>query len=645
MEGADGQGALRRLPLRWVLVESISDLADRSSCGTQLDLNLVMATVNGSGSQSANLTLTRALFEMGLGVAPKNVFPSNIEGLPTWFFLRATEAGHLAGRRQADLLVALNRATYQQDLRRLLPGGVLVYEQAFGEPGPLAPAGLTAYPVPFAKLAKEAVTDPDLRKYLTNMIYVGVVAAILGIPESALEAALQRQFRRKPKAVGTNLEAIGIGRAYFQENLEKLDRLRVRPARATTGKLLLEGNQMMALGALMGGCTVFAWYPITPSSSVAEHLTSLAERVRVDPQTGERRIAIVQAEDELAAAGMVVGAGWAGARAMTATSGPGISLMAEFVGLAYYAEIPAVIADVQRVGPSTGLPTRTMQGDLSFAYTLSHGDTRHPILLPGSVLEAYTMTQEAFDMADRLQTPVFVLSDLDLGMNLWMSNPPHYPERGFDRGKVLKVEDLQRLGKFERYRDLDGDGIAARTLPGTPHPLAAYFTRGSGHDEAARYTESEEVYPRVMERLRHKLEAAIETLPQPQAEDDAEARVGLLAYGSSDPAVVEARERLRRGGLATSYLRLRSVPPGRAVAEFLERHERVYLVEQNRDAQMLQILRMELPSRLTEKIRPILHFDGFPLFAADLVSALTAAEAHPDQAVADRGLVGVAEVN
>jgi 2-oxoglutarate ferredoxin oxidoreductase subunit alpha len=625
-------------------VEPNPDLGASPLRATQLDLNLVMATVNGSGSQSANLTLTRALFEMGLGVAPKNVFPSNIEGLPTWFFLRATEAGHRGGRRQADLLVALNRATYQQDLSRLCPGGVLVYEQAFGEPGPLAPSGLTAYPVPFAKLAKEAVADPDLRKYLTNMIYVGVVAEILDIPQAALEAALGRQFQRKPKAISANLEAIGIGRTYFQENMEKRDQLRVRPGRATVGKLLLEGNQMMALGALMGGCTVFAWYPITPSSSVAEHLSSLADRFRVDPATRERRIAIIQAEDELAAAGMVVGAGWAGARAMTATSGPGISLMAEFVGLAYYAEIPAVLADIQRVGPSTGLPTRTMQGDLTFVYTLSHGDTRHPILLPGSVLEAYTMTQEAFDLADRLQTPIFVLSDLDLGMNLWMSSPPPYPERGFDRGKVLKVEDLQRLGKFERYRDLDGDGIAARTLPGTPHPLAAYFTRGSGHDEAARYTESEEVYPRVMERLRHKLEAAVESLPQPQLEEDPGASFGLLAYGSSDPAVAEARETLRQMGLPTAYLRLRSVPPGRAVAEFLKRHERVYLVEQNRDAQMLQILRMELPPQLTQGIRSILHFDGFPLFAADLVSALLAAEARPAEAAGTPDLVGAGEV-
>ena len=601
-------------------------MADQPLASDPLDLNLVMATVNGSGSQSANLALTRALFEMGLGVAPKNIFPSNIEGLPTWFFLRATEAGHLGGRRQADLLVALNRATYPQDLGRLRPGGVLIYEQAFGDPGSGGPEGLVPYPVPFAKLAKEAVADPDLRKYLTNMIYVGVVAEVLGIPQEALTAALERQFRRKPKAVASNLEAIGIGRAYFREMFGSSASLRVRPAETAGRRMLLEGNQMMALGALMSGCTVFAWYPITPSSSVADHLTALAERTRVDPKTGERRIAIVQAEDELAAAGMVVGAGWAGARAMTATSGPGISLMAEFVGLAYYAEIPAVIADIQRVGPSTGLPTRTMQGDLLFTYTLSHGDTRHPVLLPGSVLEAYTMTQDAFDLADRLQTPVFILSDLDLGMNLWMSEPPPYPQRGFDRGKVLRVEDLQRLSRFERYRDVDGDGIAARTLPGTPHPLAAYFTRGSGHDEGARYTESEEVYPRVMARLRHKLEAGIERLPQPKLEVDPGAEVGIIAYGSSDAAVVEAREELRRLGLPTAYLRLRSVPPGRAVSEFLAQHERVYLVEQNRDAQMLGLLRMELPPELTGRIRPLLHFDGFPLFADDVVEMLAERE-------------------
>ncbi|MGH7693163.1 MAG: 2-oxoacid:acceptor oxidoreductase family protein, partial [Candidatus Dormibacteria bacterium] len=393
-----------------------------------VDLNVVASTVNGSGSQSANLVLTRAVFAMGIPVAPKNLFPSNIEGLPTWFYLRANSRGYRAGRRRADLLVALDRATFSADLGRLEPGGVLVYEEAFGEPELQAGAAAHLYPVPFAKLAKAAVPDPDLRKYLTNIIYVGVVAEILGIPDGALEEALRYQFRSKPKAIASNREAIGLGRDYFRSHLNKTDDLVLRPQKRETGELLLEGNQTAALGAIMGGCTVLAWYPITPSSSLAEHLIGLADRYRTDPETGERRIAVIQAEDELAAAGMVLGAGWAGARAMTTTSGPGISLMAEFVGLGYYAEIPGVFVDIQRVGPSTGLPTRTMQGDVSFAYTLSHGDTRHPVLLPGTVLECYQFLQQAFDLADQLQTPVFVLSDLDLGMNLWMSEPLPYPD-------------------------------------------------------------------------------------------------------------------------------------------------------------------------------------------------------------------------
>ncbi|MHB8393980.1 MAG: 2-oxoacid:acceptor oxidoreductase subunit alpha [Candidatus Dormibacteria bacterium] len=597
-----------------------------------MDLNLVMATVNGSGSQSANLVLTRALFAMGVPVAPKNIFPSNIEGLPTWFFLRATSAGHLAGRRKANLLVALNRATYAQDVARVERGGVLVFEQAYGDPAPEQGAELITYPVPFGRLAKEAASDPDLRKYLTNMIYVGVVAEILGLPEEALESALSRQFRGKPRALPENRAAIQLGRSYFRENLTERSALKVRPLDQTQGKLLLEGNQAVALGALMGGCTVFAWYPITPSSSVADHLSSLADRMRVDPSTGERRIAVVQAEDELAAAGMVIGAGWAGARSMTATSGPGISLMAEFVGLAYFAEIPSVFVDIQRVGPSTGLPTRTMQGDLSFTYTLSHGDTRHPILLPGTVLEAYSFAQMALDLAERIQTPIFVLSDLDLGMNLWMTDPPPYPDQPFDRGKVLREEELKGMARFERYRDLDGDGIAARTLPGTRHPLAAYFTRGSGHDEAARYTESEEAYPRVMDRLRRKLESAVGLLPQPVEGHEAAAEIGIIAYGSSDAAVAEARSDLSALGTETGYLRIRSLPPGPSVAQFLSRHQRVYLVEQNRDAQMLQILRSELDPSLTGRIRSVLHYDGFPLFAADVLHKIREGEGeHADQ--------------
>ncbi|MGH7667134.1 MAG: 2-oxoacid:acceptor oxidoreductase subunit alpha [Candidatus Dormibacteria bacterium] len=599
-----------------------------------VDLNLVASTVNGSGSQSANLVLTRAVFAMGIPVAPKNLFPSNIEGLPTWFYLRANSRGYRAGRRRADLLVALDRATFSADLGRLEPGGVLVYEEAFGEPELEAGAAAHLYPVPFAKLAKAAVPDPDLRKYLTNIIYVGVVAEILGIPDSALEEALRYQFRSKPKAIASNREAIGLGRDYFRSHLNKTDDLALRPQTRDTGELLLEGNQTAALGAIMGGCTVLAWYPITPSSSLAEHLIGLADRYRTDPETGERRIAVIQAEDELAAAGMVLGAGWAGARAMTTTSGPGISLMAEFVGLGYYAEIPGVFVDIQRVGPSTGLPTRTMQGDVSFAYTLSHGDTRHPVLLPGTVLECYQFLQQAFDLADQLQTPVFVLSDLDLGMNLWMSEPLPYPDRGFQRGKVLHRKDLEGMEHFERYRDVDGDGVPWRTLPGTAHPLAAYFTRGSGHDEAARYTESEETYTRVMDRLARKLDRGRELLPDPLL-DGHGAALGILAYGSSHHAVVEARDLLGEAGLDTDYLRLRALPTTAAAADFVREHRRVYVVDQNRDGQMYQLLQVELGPELAGRLRSVRHYDGLPLFAADLVEAIGAKE---------RAAVGLSEV-
>jgi 2-oxoglutarate ferredoxin oxidoreductase subunit alpha len=606
-----------------------------------VDLNLVASTVNGSGSQSANLVLTRAVFAMGIPVAPKNLFPSNIEGLPTWFYLRANSAGYRAGRRRADLLVAMDRATFQADIARLEPGGVLVFEEAYGAPELEDGVPPHLYPVPFAKLAKESIPDPDLRKYLTNMIYVGVVAEILGIPESALEQALTQQFHSKPKALAANREAITLGRDYFRSNLTKTDGLQLRPLDATDGQLLLEGNQAAALGAIMGGCMVLAWYPITPSSSLAEHMIGLADRYRIDPETGERRMATIQAEDELAAAGMVLGAGWAGARAMTTTSGPGISLMAEFVGLGYYAEIPGVFVDIQRVGPSTGLPTRTMQGDVSFAYTLSHGDTRHPVLLPGTVLECYEFLQLAFDLADQLQTPIFVLSDLDLGMNLWMTGELPYPGQGFKRGKVLHKQDLEGMQRFERYRDVDGDGVTWRTLPGTEHPLAAYFTRGSGHDEAARYTENEETYARVMDRLARKLETGRDLLPAPLLEGST-AEVGIIAYGSSHHAVVEARALLAEDGLETDYLRLRALPSAAAVAEFVAGHARVYVVEQNRDGQMLQILQVELGAELAGRLRSVRHYDGLPLFATDLVEALRRSEGTAPQGALQQPTAGVA---
>jgi 2-oxoglutarate/2-oxoacid ferredoxin oxidoreductase subunit alpha len=593
------------------------------------DLTIQAATVNGSGSQTANLILTRAIFHMGIPVAPKNVFPSNIEGLPTWYQLRVTPEGHMARRDQVDILIAFNVATWHPDLRTVRPGGVVVHEEAFSKAD--ARTDVTYYPVPFAKLAKTKIQNDTLRKQLANMIYVGVVAGLLGIPWEALDHAVKRQFLSKPKAVQVNLDAIKVGFDYWQDNFSKQDPYRLEPMTgAVDGKVLVEGNQAAALGALMGGVTVAAWYPITPSSSLCENLIAYSDRFRTDPATGEKRIAVVQAEDELAALGMAIGAGWAGARAMTSTSGPGISLMAEFAGLGYYAEVPVVIFDIQRIGPSTGLPTRTSQADIGFAYTLSHGDTKHLVLLPGTVEECYEFARDAFDYADRFQTPVFVLSDLDLGMNLWMTPEFKYPDKPFDRGKVLTKADLERLaGEWARYRDADGDGVPYRTLPGTDHPAAGYFTRGSGHDEHARYTESAEAYAANMDRLLRKLETARAALPAPVIDETAKSPVGLIAFGSTHAAVVEARQALVAEKRPVDYLRVRALPLSQQVEEFVARHDRVYVVEQNRDGQIYDLIRLALPPALVGRLRSIRHYDGQPIPADAIIEPLLESEAVP----------------
>ncbi len=591
------------------------------------NLTIQAATVNGSGSQTANLVLTRAIFHMGIPVAPKNVFPSNIEGLPTWYQLRITPQGYMARSDRVDILVAFNAATWREDLKTVRPGGVIIHEESYSTAD--ARTDVVYYPVPFAKLAKAKIASDTLRKQLANMIYVGVVAGVLGIPWESLEHGVKRQFLAKPKAVQVNLDAIKVGLDHYQDTFSKQDAYRLEPMTdAVEGKVLVEGNQAAALGALMGGVTVAAWYPITPSSSLCEYLIAYADRFRTDSKTGEKRIAVVQAEDELAAVGMAIGASWAGARAMTSTSGPGISLMAEFAGLAYYAEVPVVIFDIQRIGPSTGLPTRTSQGDISFAYTISHGDTKHLVLLPGSVEECYEFGRDAFDYADRFQTPVFVLSDLDLGMNLWMTPAFKYPEKPFDRGKILNKEDLDRLsGEWGRYQDVDGDGVAYRTLPGTDHPAAGYFTRGSGHDEHARYTEGADVYARNMDRLSRKFETARKALPAPVVDESAKSSVGLIAYGSTDAAVREARERLAAAGRSVDYLRIRALPLSADVAGFVERHETVYVVEQNRDGQMFDLIRLSLPAELVGRLRSVRHYNGQPIPAEAITEPLLQSEA------------------
>jgi 2-oxoglutarate ferredoxin oxidoreductase subunit alpha len=591
------------------------------------DLTIQAATVNGSGSQTANLVLTRAIFHMGIPVAPKNVFPSNIEGLPTWYQLRITPEGYMARSDKVDVLIAFNVATWHEDLKSVRPGGVVIHEEVFSTTD--ARTDVTYYPVPFAKLAKAKIQSDTLRKQLANMIYVGVVAGLLGIPWEALEHGVKRQFLVKPKAVQVNLDAIKVGYDYWQDNFSKTDPYRLEPMTGKVeGKALVEGNQAAAIGALMGGATVVAWYPITPSSSLCEYLIAYSDRFRIDPATGEKRISVVQAEDELAAVGMAIGAGWAGARSMTSTSGPGISLMAEFSGLAYYAEVPVVIFDIQRIGPSTGLPTRTSQADIGFVYTLSHGDTKHIVLLPGTVEECYEFGRDAFDYADRFQTPVFVLSDLDLGMNLWMTPEFKYPEKPFDRGKVLSKEDLDRIkGEWGRYRDVDHDGITYRTLPGTDHPAAGFFTRGSGHDEQARYTESAQAYARNMDRLLRKLETARHELPAPVVDETTGSSSGLIAFGSTDSAVTEARQDLAAAGKPIDYLRLRALPLSDEVVAFISRHERVYVVEQNRDGQLYDLIRLALPAALVDRVRSIRHYNGQPIPAAAITEPLLATEA------------------
>ena len=594
------------------------------------DFTIRVATVNGSGSQSSNLVLTNAIFRMGVPVAPKNVFPSNIEGLPTWFDVRVTSKGYRCRTRDVDVLVALNGATWQQDVAGVKPGGAVVHEATYPLTNETQRDDLTYYGVPFVALAKEHFGDKgDLRKYLMNMIYVGALAHLLEIPTETVEEGLRAQFRSKASAVEGNMQAVMVGYDYARDNLEKRDKYVLeRMSGKTDGYLFMEGNRAAALGCVMGGCTVAAWYPITPSSSLCEYFIQYCDKYRLDPETKERNVAIVQAEDELAAAGMVFGAGWAGARAMTSTSGPGISLMAEYAGYGYYAEIPGVIFDVQRAGPSTGLPTRTMQGDVAFAYTLSHGDTKHIVLLPATVREAYELAMEAFDLADRFQTPVFVLSDLDLGMNSWMTKPLPYPKKPFDRGKVLAAEDLSSMKSWGRYRDVDKDGIPYRTLPGTQHPNAGFFTRGTGHDEEARYSEQPDVWQRGLDRLLRKLETARTSVPAP-AVDDKNHPVAILAYGTTHHAVVEARDKLKDAGLEVDYMRVRALPLSPEVATFVKRHERVYVVEQNRDGQLYAILRTELPTHLIGKLESICHYNGVPIDAHVIVDPVLEAERTP----------------
>jgi 2-oxoglutarate ferredoxin oxidoreductase subunit alpha len=588
------------------------------------DFSIQIATVNGSGSQSANLVLLKSIFRMGIPVSGKNLFPSNIAGLPTWYTIRASKDGYLARKKEIDILVAMNAETSREDILSLPAGAVAVYE----ETADLKQfrSDVECYPVPFDKLTAAVCPEAKLRKLVKNMIYVGVVAYLIDMDMKAVEAALRQQFAKKVKAADLNWAAVQAGYEFAQTTWASKPGFALETMDKTAGKIIIDGNAAAALGCIFAGCTVCTWYPITPSSSLVESFIEYAKKYRVE-ESGKATFAIVQAEDELAAIGAVLGAGWAGARAMTATAGPGISLMAEFAGLGYYAELPGVIFDVQRTGPSTGMPTRNQQGDLLSVAFLSHGDTKHPMLIPGSVQECYEMAQQAFDLAERLQTPIFVMSDLDLGMNNWMSEPFAYPDKPLDRGKVLGKEELEKLGGFARYKDVDGDAIGYRTLPGTDHPLAAYFTRGSGHNEKAQYTERPDDYIHNMERLNKKFETARSLMPRPEIVQTGKAKVGIIAFGTSDFGVRESRDQLKNEyKLDTDYLRLRAYPFSREVHDFVASHDKVYVVEQNRDAQMLSLLKLDLDVSIVSKLQSVKHFNGLPLDARSVTDEIVTQE-------------------
>jgi 2-oxoglutarate/2-oxoacid ferredoxin oxidoreductase subunit alpha len=588
------------------------------------NMSIQVATVNGSGSQSSNTVLLKSIFQMGIPVSGKNLFPSNIAGLPTWYTIRANKDGYVARKKEIDFLVAMNQETARDDVMTLAPGAAVLYDEPLNLNS--LRQDLVFYSVPFDKLVAPVCPEAKLRKLVKNMIYVGVLAQLIDIDMAEIEKAIRKQFAKKVKAANLNLAAVQAGFDYAAASLTKHDPYRVKRLDKNHGKVIIDGNAASALGCVFAGVTVLSWYPITPSSSLAESMIEYLKRFRIGPD-GKATFAVVQAEDELAAIGMVMGAGWAGARAMTTTSGPGISLMSEFAGLSYYAEIPAVVWDIQRVGPSTGLPTRTSQGDILSTAFLSHGDTKHIMLLPSSPHECFTMAMDAFNLAEQFQTLVFVLSDLDLGMNNWMSDPFPYPETPIERGKVLGKEDLDRLGSFARYKDVDGDAIPYRTLPGTQHPAAAYFTRGSGHNAQAQYSERPDDYEGNMERLRRKFEHARSFVPVPVVQTMPNAEVGIIAFGSSHWALTESRDQLRdEHKLATDYLRIRAYPFSHEIADFIRGHKRIYVVEQNRDAQMLSLLKLDLDVELVPKLRSVARLDGLPLDARSVTDEIVAME-------------------
>jgi 2-oxoglutarate ferredoxin oxidoreductase subunit alpha len=580
------------------------------------DFVVRFANVNGSGSASANELFARSVMRMGVPVAPRNIFPSNIQGLPTWYEVRISEAGHLGARGGTDLMVAMNPQTWDKDVAGIEPGGYLLYDSTKPMPAAKFREDITVIGVPLTEICNREYTDPRQRQLFKNIVYVGALSALLDMDTGEIEKLIGEQFKAKEKLIGANVHALHLGRDWALANLQCPIGLRLGRANAVGDRIFIEGNSAAALGAVFGGATVCAWYPITPSSSLADAFTSYCRRLRVDPETKKSKVAIIQAEDELSSIGMVIGAAWNGARAFTATSGPGISLMQEFLGLAYFAEIPAVVFDVQRSGPSTGMPTRTQQGDITSCAYASHGDTKHVLLFPEDPAETFEFAAQAFDLADRLQTPIFVMLDLDIGMNHRLCRPLKWDDtRKFDRGKVMTAADLDAGKDFGRYLDVDGDGIPYRTYPGTHPTKGSYFTRGTSRDRYARYTEEGAPYADNMQRLLRKFETAKDLVPRPlQANAEKPTKYGVIYYGSTAPAMDEAIHMIEARGQALDRLRVRAFPFHSSVASFLADHDFVFVVEQNRDAQMRSLIVNECgvdPVRLV----PILNYDGSPITA------------------------------
>src|SRR5580692_5555031 len=587
------------------------------------DFAIKIATVNGTGSASANTLLMKSIFRSGIPVMGKNYFPSNIQGLPTWYEIRVTKDGYVARSGRVDIMVAMNAETYAKDVKEVAPGGFLVYDSTWPRPALFNREDITVLGVPLARLCNESFNGVRTRILMKNICYAGVLAALLDLDLELIRELLSQTYAKKPQLIDSNMKAIQLGYDYAKQHFACPLPLRVQKLDQTAGHILIDGNTAAGLGCVFAGATVAAWYPITPSTSLMDAYKVFCDRMRVDKDTGEKNFAFIQAEDELAAIGMAIGAMWNGARAFTATSGPGISLMNEFLGLAYYAEVPAVIFDIQRVGPSTGMPTRTQQGDLMLAAYASHGDTRHVCLYPANPEECFYMAVQAFDLAERLQTPVLVLSDIDIGMNDWMCRDLKWDDSYRpDRGKMLELEEILKLEKFYRFVDKDGDGITYRTLPGV-HPKAAYFTRGSGHTQFGTYTEDSAEYQQVLDRLMVKWATAKKLVLRAVIDATAGSKVAIVSIGSCDGAIHEAIDILRTRGVGLDYMRVRSFPFSEDVEPFLAAHEVLFVVEQNRDAQFRALLTLETAVDKA-KLRSLLHYDGLPISSAFIVEGVLA---------------------